>query len=73
MYEYKIAEIFSKQKEFFSDFSSCNNNFKITPPSIPPLTGEGSSLLWCNKCEKCTFVFLILSNFLSIKELKHIF
>lgn len=65
MYEYKIAEIFSKQKDFFDDFSSCNNNFKIT--------GETQNKLWCNKCEKCSFVFLILSNFLSIEELENIF
>jgi hypothetical protein len=30
MYEVKIAELFSKYaKKYFSDFSSCNNNFKI--------------------------------------------
>jgi hypothetical protein len=30
MYEYKIAEIFSKKaKNYFTSFSSCNNNFKI--------------------------------------------
>jgi len=28
---------------------------------------------WCNKCPKCVFVFLILSNFLTLKELETIF
>ena len=65
LYEYKIAKIFSKQKEFFKDFSSCNNNFKIQ--------WDIQSKKWCNKCEKCSFVFLILSNFLDIKELENIF
>ncbi len=66
MYEYKISEIFSKQKEFFRTFSSCNRNFKIV----------NSQLVWknwCCECEKCAFVFLILSPFLSLEELVSIF
>ena len=66
MYEYKIAEIFStKWKKFFKSFSSCNRNFKIT--------GEKQNKLWCCECEKCCFVFLILSAHLEQKELIEIF
>jgi hypothetical protein len=66
MYEYKIAEIFSKQKDFFNVFSSCNNNFKIEKDVL-------INKNWCCKCEKCCFVFLILSNFIEIEELEKIF
>jgi len=65
MYEYKIASIFSKQNKFFKDFSSCNRNFVITK--------EKQKKLWCCECEKCSFVFLILSPFLEEKELLNIF
>jgi hypothetical protein len=70
MYEYKIAEIFSKQNKFFKSFSSCNRNFKIIPPFKGGLGGEK---LWCCECEKCCFVFLILSAYLDEKELINIF
>jgi hypothetical protein len=65
MYEFKIAEIFSKQTDFFQSFSSCNKNFVIQ--------WERQKNNWCNRCPKCVFVFLILSNFLDIEELKKIF
>jgi hypothetical protein len=65
MYEYKIANIFSSQKEFFPYFSSCNGNFTIHKQS--------EQNHWCNDCPKCAFVFLILSNFLDIDELQKIF
>lgn len=66
MYEYKIAEIFSNEwKKFFKSFSSCNRNFKIT--------SEKQNQLWCCECEKCCFVFLILSSHLEQKELIEIF
>jgi hypothetical protein len=65
MYEYKIASIFSEQNKFFKDFSSCNRNFVITK--------EKQKKLWCCECEKCSFVFLILSPFLEEKELINIF
>jgi len=65
MYEYKIADFFSKEKRFFNNFSSCNRNFVITK--------EKQNKLWCWKCEKCCFVFLILSSHLDEKELINIF
>jgi len=67
MYEFKIAQLFSEYwKEYFTKFASCNNNFKI-------FNKQDHWKLWCNSCPKCAFVFLILSNFLSIDELKNIF
>jgi hypothetical protein len=65
MYEYKISEIFSKEKKFFSTFSSCNKNFVINK--------EKQDKLWCCECEKCCFVFLILTPFLDEDELIDIF
>jgi len=81
-YEYKIAEIFSKEKKFFKSFSSCNRNFKINPPLTPPFKGgeqeknldlNSKRGLWCCECEKCCFVFLILSAHLKQEELIEIF
>jgi len=67
MYEYKIAEIFSKKaKKYFSSFSSCNNNFKIQKQA-------NKNTFWCNNCPKCAFVYSILSWFLSKQELISIF
>ena len=69
MYEYKIAELFSKYwKKYFQEFSSCNNNFKIN-------TKEKNlwQKIWCNNCPKCAFVYSILSWFLSRQELSTIF
>jgi hypothetical protein len=77
MYEYKIAEIFSWEKKFFSSFSSCNKNFKIKAPYPPtgtfPQEEKEKKKIWCCECEKCCFVFLILSPFLEEKELISIF
>ena len=85
-YEYEIAEIFAKKaKKFFNSFSSCNRNFKInksgqTHRSVPTGNNVGVNLcvhpetrLWCCECEKCCFVFLILSAHLQQEELINIF
>ena len=67
MYEYKIAQIFSKKaKKYFSSFSSCNANFKI-------LEKWNKNSFWCNNCPKCAFVYTILSGFLNREELVKIF
>ena len=65
LYEIKIVEIFSKLRQYFPKFSSCNlANFKI----------NGSTHeLWCKKCPKCLFVYICLSAFLSKEELGTIF
>jgi NAD-dependent dihydropyrimidine dehydrogenase PreA subunit len=65
MYEYKIAQIFSKQERFFQTFSSCNRNFTIIK--------SPDKKLWCGECEKCCFVFLILSAHLKAERCIAIF
>lgn len=65
-YELEIAEIFAKKAhKYFTSFSSCNRNFKINWIS--------QSSNWCCECEKCAFVYLILSPFLNEEKLKEIF
>jgi len=64
-YEIRIAELFSKYKQYFPYFSSCNKNFIIAE--------NKKSELWCGQCPKCVFVFTLLSAFLSKDELLGIF
>ncbi len=62
--ELHIAEIFAKKgwNKFGSIFSSCNRNFH--------LSGSKISSRWCGTCPKCIFVSLILSPWLSAKQIK---
>ncbi len=65
--EYSIAQIFSVDAvKYFSSFASCNRNFVIT-------TDKKHRWSWCDRCEKCAFVYLILSAFLSRDTLVDIF
>ena len=67
-YDLKITQKFSQDEKYFSTFSSCNQNFKITKPSpIKP----GS--LWCGKCAKCAFMFVALAAFIPKKQVEDIF
>ncbi len=61
--EIHIAKIFTRFKEYFPIFTSCNKNFKI----------ENRLDHWCCNCDKCRFVFLILSIFLKKEEMIKIF
>ena len=65
LYEIDIARHFSKLKEFFPYFSSCNKNFTISKETI--------NKRWCWKCEKCAFVYLILSPYIDQEKLIKIF
>ncbi len=66
-HEYKIAEIFANSAgKYFSSFSSCNKNFTLT-------TDPQHTWNWCGKCEKCAFVYLMFSAFLSPSQVKDIF
>jgi len=66
--EYKIAEIFAdKCEDYFDVFSSCNRNFHLD--TSKNLQGKR----FCGECEKCAFVFLILSNFIQFEQLIKIF
>lgn len=64
-YEIRVVEMFTKYKKYFPTFSSCNRNFTIHKER--PVT------LWCGECPKCVFVWMLLSAFLSKKELVEIF
>ncbi len=66
-YELKIAELFAKfWKKYFTNFSSCNTNFKIFKKDV-------KNTYWCNSCPKCAFVYSILRPFLSHEETISIF
>ncbi len=70
LYEVKIAEYFAKNaKQYFSYFSSCNNNFKIFNKS----ENIEKWIKWCNNCSKCAFVFSILRPYLDRDEVIEIF
>lgn len=59
--ELEIALLFSKYKKYHEIFKSCNVGSKNIP------------WMWCGKCAKCMFVYIILSPFLRIDELIKIF
>lgn len=64
-YEIRVVEMFSKYKKYFSYFSSCNRNFKIS--------SADRDSLWCGECPKCVFIFVLLSALLSKISLLKIF
>jgi len=67
-YELKIAEIFSNHAEkYFPEFSSCNRNFHFDESK------NIKGVNFCCECEKCAFVYLILSPFLDKSKLINIF
>ena len=66
--EYKIASLFAdKCGKYFDVFSSCNRNFHLD--TSKNLKGKR----FCGECEKCAFVYLILSNFIDSQVLFNIF
>ena len=62
--EARIAAIFSRVSRYDHVFSSCNENFKLAGHDGP---------LWCGKCPKCHFVFLILAPVMGKDRLVGIF
>lgn len=58
-------KVFEPERNYLSIFSSCNRNYVIHKDT--PTT------LWCGKCEKCAFVFLMLAAFLPKDKLLEIF
>ncbi|MDB5538934.1 MAG: hypothetical protein JWQ89_661 [Devosia sp.] len=62
--EARIARIFSRVQRFDHVFSSCNENFKLAGHDGP---------LWCGKCPKCHFVFLIFAPVMEKQRLVEIF
>ena len=57
--ELQIASVFAQNPIYFPKFKSCNVGSK--------------SDIWCGKCPKCLFTFIILSPFLSPEQLIDIF
>lgn len=64
-HEIRIAEMFAEYKKYFPLFSSCNEIIKTSQ--------KARKRRWCGICAKCVFVFLMLSPFLSKKDLLKIF
>lgn len=62
--EIKVIKRFSQYKQYFPLFTSCNKNFRIH---------ETQKTLWCCRCPKCAFLFLMLAPFISKEELHAIF
>ncbi|MDD4409457.1 MAG: hypothetical protein PHW52_02265 [Candidatus Pacebacteria bacterium] len=67
LYELQIARIFSKHPHYFDVFLSCNEAQKTYSGT------KEKTEKWCGSCSKCLFVFIVLSPFLSKKELFLIF
>jgi hypothetical protein len=57
--EINIAELFAQNKEYFDIFLSCNVGSKKN--------------IWCNKCPKCMFTYIMLCNFIDDKDMIKIF
>jgi len=57
--ELQIASIFARSPQYFYDFKSCNAGSKQN--------------VWCGKCSKCLFTFIILSPFIKPEELQKIY
>jgi len=57
--ELQIAQIFAEQVKYYPVFKSCNAGSKTD--------------IWCCNCSKCLFAFTILSPFIPMIELVHIF
>jgi UDP-N-acetyl-alpha-D-muramoyl-L-alanyl-L-glutamate epimerase len=62
--EARIATIFARETRFDDVFSSCNENFKLT---------GNKGALWCGRCPKCHFVFLIFAPVMEMARLTGIF
>lgn len=63
--ELAIAQKFAGHPEYLNVFRSCNRAFHIDP--------EQRLDRWCGRCDKCIFIDLILSPFLSPSALKDVF
>ena len=57
--EIQIASFFSRNKDYYKVFKSCNAGSKTDS--------------WCGKCPKCLFTYLIMSPFISQEDLINIF
>lgn len=62
--EARIAALFARTNRYDDVFSSCNRNFRLAGHDGP---------LWCGKCPKCHFVFLIFAPQMERSRLTAIF
>ncbi len=62
--EARIAALFARSNRYDDVFSSCNRNFRLAGHDGP---------LWCGKCPKCHFVFLIFAPHMDKARLTAIF
>ena len=60
-----VAERFAAMTEYHPVFRSCNRAFHVDPA----LRATG----WCGECDKCAFIDLILSPFMSPEQLRAVF
>ena len=67
LYEIQIAKLFSKHKQYFPAFLSCNEASKTYSGRKIP-TGK-----WCGSCPKCLFIYVCLYPFLNKILLEDIF
>lgn len=65
MTELEIVKEFISYPQYFPVVTSCNRNFSIT--------NSVSGKLWCGKCPKCAFAFLLFAAYLSKKEVLAMF
>ena len=70
MSELEVVREFVKYPKYFKVFSSCNNNFKISPSAS---LRTNPQRIWCRKCAKCLFVFICLAGFLPKEKILDIF
>ncbi len=63
--ELAIARAFARMTQYHPVFTSCNRVFRLDPAS--------RSSTWCGDCDKCRFVFLILSPFIEPDAMQTIF
>jgi len=57
--ELQIAMLFAENRQYFDVFRSCNAGSKQN--------------IWCGKCPKCLFAYIILSPFIEPATMEHIF
>jgi len=59
LHELQIGAMFARLNRYFKDFRSCNVGSKNN--------------IWCNKCPKCLFTYIMIAPFLNEDELETIF
>ena len=65
--ELHIAKIFTQYPYYFSQFTSCNTNWRILNKD------REATGLWCGHCPKCAFIFSQLAAFLPLETVTELF